>query len=1065
MVLGMTDVKFPNGTVVTFDDNKYSTDQIRTLTKQWYTKFGGKADPAPAGEGMRFVNGKLMQGGSGASSESSGGSELPKPQAPQNNAPSSIPEGASAEQDRLNRSQADFPQEGMPGSPRTVKELGAYLKGRKDDAAAQAAAKAIPDWAFEKVFPRVLEAGTEAVSGVAYEAGRMVGGKELGRDAAGMLESEVGRVPELIKPEALPKVSTEVDKAAKDAAEKLRAVVKKQYEKPSGEPSSPSEGGKAPTGASSPSVGAIKPEVSEAMPAKRMGPMGNIPNASTPYPVAPAATSGGRMGRVSRAYFTGYGQAHAAVQGVLNNIKKVVAPATLSKATPYYGSYNLMAEAIRAFIGKSNRNQTIVEGAIEPFLRKFNNLSPIDQRVWMAYVEGRSTRFKGQTLKDRDLQMTADIVRATMNKYKNDLLSLPKYAKMHFIEDYLTHIWQDPNQARQVFGVGKFGTGRWAKLRDIPTIEDGLKAGLKLKHDNPLNAVMEYTYGMGRHIAKERTLQYARDNKWLKFSSGNIPGHTIVTNVFDALGRPGQLPDDMARVFNNFLSRGAAGIGPEFSSIYNAVQKATNFSTRAVLAFSGYHALNVAASAVADAAGRAITQIVGGKPLEGLKTLSMAKQLAAPIYYPFAGRKLAQQYANLADYGPRMRKIADQASRANARVKDLNNMIDFKSTAQGSFVKAWKQGTLPKELSADLKRIKDTYGAAALGVIGKNLGRIADTTSAWLFEHYIPALKNGALYYNMTDFIDRHPGATQYELDQATRAFVDSIDNRFGMMQRDNMFWNKLTSQIGQAALLSDTWQVGFLREFGGAKADLGKFISQRDPNFLSTRVSYVMGYALSMGMIGGVTTFMLTGTPPSSLKDLFYPRTGGKNPDGSEERILLPGHLKEIAEWERVLADIPHHAGREAAKVISGKINPFWPLAEQVISAKDYRGKDIAPTGSTGELIRAEISLIMSHLTPIVASSLQQSHGDKSKLNPVTDVLGIRSAPSYTSGEKSEFLEKSRAFAELKRKMLGELIQLRQNPSDTNLAQQIKKDKQDLEILSRQRSAAQSSYKGTLSQ
>ena len=79
--------------------------------------------------------------------------------------------------------------------------------------------------------------------------------------------------------------------------------------------------------------------------------------------------------------------------------------------------------------------------------------------------------------------------------------------------------------------------------------------------------------------------------------------------------------------------------------------------------------------------------------------------------------------------------------------------------------------------------------------------------------------KNGAFYDAASVWIRNHPGASQAELARGMRQVWDSIDNRFGEMVQDNIFWNTTLKQSMQLAMRSYSWNMGTFREIGGGVA------------------------------------------------------------------------------------------------------------------------------------------------------------------------------------------------------------------------------------------------------
>lgn len=63
--------------------------------------------------------------------------------------------------------------------------------------------------------------------------------------------------------------------------------------------------------------------------------------------------------------------------------------------------------------------------------------------------------------------------------------------------------------------------------------------------------------------------------------------------------------------------------------------------------------------------------------------------------------------------------------------------------------------------------------------------------------------------------------ATEEVKNRALRQAWDSIDNRFGQLVYDNLFWNKSAKDIGMVMTRSLGWNLGTVREIGGGLKDL----------------------------------------------------------------------------------------------------------------------------------------------------------------------------------------------------------------------------------------------------
>ncbi len=98
----------------------------------------------------------------------------------------------------------------------------------------------------------------------------------------------------------------------------------------------------------------------------------------------------------------------------------------------------------------------------------------------------------------------------------------------NFITDYYSHLWKEkPTIVAEKLGTAsKQGSGRSFKVRSIPTISDGIKAGLTPKFENPIEATMAYSQNMSRYVATHDMLNEMKGQgyvKWYSPGSKNIP--------------------------------------------------------------------------------------------------------------------------------------------------------------------------------------------------------------------------------------------------------------------------------------------------------------------------------------------------------------------------------------------------------------------------------------------------------------------------------------------------------------------------------------------------------------
>jgi hypothetical protein len=66
---------------------------------------------------------------------------------------------------------------------------------------------------------------------------------------------------------------------------------------------------------------------------------------------------------------------------------------------------------------------------------------------------------------------------------------------------------------------------------------------------------------------------------------------------------------------------------------------------------------------------------------------------------------------------------------------------------------------------------------------------------------------------------------------EAFAGACDSVDNRMGQLVYDNLFWDRTLKDLMMISVQSVGWNLGTLRELGGAAVDLGSYIRDMSGN------------------------------------------------------------------------------------------------------------------------------------------------------------------------------------------------------------------------------------------
>jgi hypothetical protein len=119
------------------------------------------------------------------------------------------------------------------------------------------------------------------------------------------------------------------------------------------------------------------------------------------------------------------------------------------------------------------------------------------------------------------------------------------------------------------------------------------------------------------------------------------------------------------------------------------------------------------------------------------------------------------------------------------------------------------------------------------------------------------------------------------------------------------------------------------MRELGGAAWDVATIKSRvgaGDP-WLSHRMAYAASLPIVAGYMGALY-MAARGLKPESLRDYFQPRTGKKNKDGSDERVVLPTYMKDVSSYSS-----------HPLKTVRNKLAPEWELFSEVANNETFYG------------------------------------------------------------------------------------------------------------------------------
>ena len=582
-------------------------------------------------------------------------------------------------------------------------------------------------------------------------------------------------------------------------------------------------------------------------------------------------------------------------------------------------------------------------------------------------------------------------------------------------ENYFPHLfkergaaedWLKNYLARRTLEGGK----GWTKDRYYKTLEAAREAGLEPLSENPADMMQAHLRQMDRYIAMHQIVTDLQKRGLVIEDPGRYRTPTGYARVADPAFHGRLVPTVIAKDLN-------ATLGP---SLYDqwwwrSFRKAQNAMVSAELGFSAFHGalttLDTIAAHLGDTIQRAAIGDVGGA------LTSAAKAVVSPVLSPYAGTKLIKQSlgesASNAQTAALLRILEEGGHQVYMSPTELND----------SYVKMRREMRQGKWLQA---------GKEAPFVLLENITPL-------LHKHLVPAQKMTAKVLALKFELDRLAGRLTDEsgkpiqrgdyaamekamsedaIRQVAGRVVQQVDERLGQMNYRNLFWNRSLRDAFQAMFASFGWQIGALKTIGGGWFDthhlvappkilgpLDKAGAVQDASFgrLSGRTAYMVGlHALIIGLCTGVT-YALTGTGPQNFADLYTMRTGRKNTDGSDERIIAPSYIKDEIELRK-----------HPMEMALNKINPALRVMGELVKNRDYYGNEIYNPDDSPVVQGKQIAEhLATAFVPFSASGLQKSlQAGKSGGMIAANMMGFNPAPAYMTRSPFEsFLADRRAL------------------------------------------------------
>jgi N12 class adenine-specific DNA methylase len=516
-----------------------------------------------------------------------------------------------------------------------------------------------------------------------------------------------------------------------------------------------------------------------------------------------------------------------------------------------------------------------------------------------------------------------------------------------FVENYFPHVWQKPDDysAWARTQTAQHGPTWFQKKRTYELIEDGLAAGMKLKFPNPIDAI-NHRLISGADQRNKMAMIYELKKMGLAWEGSGSPATgAMVKRGWQIINAPDRkqwvIAPDVQQLWKNMVDAKGLWMAQGFwGGTFRAWMGLKNVWVPIKLSLSAFHPLHVVGIDWANGTARAVSALVKGHdPATALKAL-MDAPLGPFWTHPRRGAEGRAAWLK-----------ADTARSPYERYM-VSAMND------GGFIPQMDE----QQKIAASKAFKEAYWRIRKGEAGVpdwakyfwgGMRLPIELTQKALFEKWIPALKTNAYLEAYADLMRRNP---QYQLDDVSRrvaahAIAKSIDNRYGEMNYKNLPWDPILADAAKASFLSLGWNLGFVREFGGAAMEAGtRPLGRVFPAFApsgprkiardaTNKIPFALAYVAISAMLAGLITWLMTGEKPTG-DDYTFPRIGGLNPDGSPRRVTTMFYNRELPMLQKHIQERGGNIPMGAAAMLWNK-QMYEPFVE-MWNNRNYYGYNI---------------------------------------------------------------------------------------------------------------------------
>jgi hypothetical protein len=386
------------------------------------------------------------------------------------------------------------------------------------------------------------------------------------------------------------------------------------------------------------------------------------------------------------------------------------------------------------------------------------------------------------------------------------------------------------------------------------------------------------------------------------------------------------MPDDAARVVNNYLS---PGLNPQLW--YRGLREASNLMNGAQLGLSAFHLGFTSLDAATSRLALSIEDAAGGDLARALKTAASVP--VSPITNIRGGIDLREAVLGpsrgLGGFMDKVFKGITPESAPPAQVAEIVKALEAGGGRLGQD-RFWRT-------EFTRRMIRSYREATASGYLKGTMQApfaLMEQAIKPIMEYVVPRQKLGVFSDMAQRAIEKlGPSAQPEDIREAMRKAWDSVDNRMGQLVYDNLFYHRAVKDLALLGFRAYGWQLGKYREGFGAAIDAGNFaknVATGKKAEFTHRMAYAMALPMMIGTLGAIATYLMTGRKPEG-QDYFMPPTGETDANGNPVRLNFPSYMKDVLSYSK-----------HPVTSFAHSLNPIYSSMWDLYNNKDFYNVEI---------------------------------------------------------------------------------------------------------------------------